>query len=284
MLAVAGVGAILAIVAGLLIGLSQSASATDGDGSGSLTYTGQGIPVDQQCDARDPFGANQPYLLFVFAYGGNYDPTNVVLHGVTVLSQSEMGNEMHIFTEYVDPASLVDKVFVTWDGEVGNARLVISHGCAGDTSTPTPSVTPTPTPSETVTPTPSVTVTPTPTPTMPTSQPTQPSSSATPTPTGPTTHPTTPSPTHSTKTPSTTPTTATPTKAPPTSTTTPSQPTTGPSVGAGAAGFGPTSGPTSGSSGLPWLPSSLVVFLLLAAACFRKPIMAHYREHQDRTH
>jgi hypothetical protein len=102
-----------------------------------LTYTGQGIPLDQQCGAnQDPLGANQPYLLFIFSYGGNYDPTSVTLHGINVLSQNEMGNETHFVTDYADPSSLINNVNVTWGGDVGNAQLVISHGCTGTVSQP----------------------------------------------------------------------------------------------------------------------------------------------------
>jgi hypothetical protein len=82
-------------------------------------------------------------MLFIFAYGGNYSPTNVTLHGITVLSQEENGNEMHILTNYSgDLASLEQNVNVTWDGSVGNAQLVISHGCAGSTTTPVPTQAP----------------------------------------------------------------------------------------------------------------------------------------------
>lgn len=91
-----------------------------------LYYTGQGLPLNEQCDAN-----NTPYLLFIFTYGGG-SPTNVALHGISVTSQDEMGNETHFTTPYQDPTSLENVVNVTWDGTVGNgAQLVISHGCSG---------------------------------------------------------------------------------------------------------------------------------------------------------
>jgi hypothetical protein len=101
-----------------------------------LDYTGQGYPIKQQCSEGSDTPAGT--MLFIFSYGGNYSPTNVTLHGITVLSQSEMGNETHIFTAYSDNLTALEQnVNVTWDGSVGNAQLVISHGCAPAT-TPTP--------------------------------------------------------------------------------------------------------------------------------------------------
>lgn len=90
----------------------------------SLTYTGQGIPVDQQCDAQ-----NDAYLLFVFTGGS---ATNVQLHGIDVTDTMVTGGSVHFTTPYVDPSSLINQVYVTWDGDAGqNPQLVISHGCAG---------------------------------------------------------------------------------------------------------------------------------------------------------
>jgi hypothetical protein len=96
-----------------------------------ITYSGQGIPLNSQCDAN-----NTPYLQFNFTFGGNFNPTNVSLSGISVVSQSQQGNNVHFITAYADPASLIGVVKVSWTGEVGNsANLVISHGCAGTTST-----------------------------------------------------------------------------------------------------------------------------------------------------
>jgi hypothetical protein len=94
-----------------------------------LAYSGQGTPLDSQCDA-----SNTAYLQFNFTYGGNFSPTNVTLSGIAVTSQSEQGNMTQFITAYADPTSLVGVVSVSWTGEVGDsANLVISHGCAGET-------------------------------------------------------------------------------------------------------------------------------------------------------
>jgi hypothetical protein len=118
-----------ALLAGTAVAspVSQPVSQTS-----SLSYTGQGIPLDQQCDS-----SNTPYLLFIFTYGGNYSPTNMTLSGINVTAQSEMGNETHFTTAYKDPSTLIGNVSVSWTGAVGNAQLVISHGCLGTSTIPT---------------------------------------------------------------------------------------------------------------------------------------------------
>jgi hypothetical protein len=129
--------ALIAVLATMLVVLagafafSASASGTSATAPPSSTsplyYSGQGSdPLDVQCD-----DANTPYLLFVLT--GMSGATNISLHGITVTDTKNPGHSgtWQFTTTYQDPSSLIGVVNATWDGTVGNAQLVISHGCPG---------------------------------------------------------------------------------------------------------------------------------------------------------
>ena len=129
----------VAALAGLAVVLLQASGAASGSppqAVSPLFYSGQGIPLQQQCDAD-----NTPFLQFNFTFGGNFSPTDVTLHGITAVSERQTGNVIQFITVFEDPSMLIDVVNVTWNGQVGNAQLVISHGCPGMTQTTTPATT-----------------------------------------------------------------------------------------------------------------------------------------------
>ncbi|HKF34770.1 MAG TPA: hypothetical protein VKB37_20600, partial [Jatrophihabitantaceae bacterium] len=129
----------MAALAGLAVVLLQAGGAASGSppqAVSPLFYSGQGIPLQQQCDAD-----NTPFLQFNFTFGGNFSPTDVTLHGITVVSERQTGNVIQFITVFEDPSTLIGVVNVTWNGQVGNAQLVISHGCPGMTETTTPATT-----------------------------------------------------------------------------------------------------------------------------------------------
>jgi hypothetical protein len=142
--------ALLAVLATILVVLAGafafSASATAGNSATAppsstspLYYSGQGSdPLDVQCDA-----AKTPYLLFVLT--GMSGATNISLHGITVTGTKNPGHSgtWQFTTVYEDPSSLINAVNATWNGTVGNAQLVISHGCPGSTASTPPTTEPT---------------------------------------------------------------------------------------------------------------------------------------------
>jgi hypothetical protein len=142
--------AVVALMATILVVLAGafafSASATGGtattappSSTSPLYYSGQGSdPLDVQCDA-----SNTPYLLFVLT--GMSGATNISLNGITVTSTKNPGHSgtWQFTTAYEDPSSLINVVNATWAGTVGNAQLVISHGCPGSTPSSPPTTEPT---------------------------------------------------------------------------------------------------------------------------------------------
>jgi hypothetical protein len=140
---VAFLATILVVLAGAF---AFSASATGGtlaqappSSTSPLFYSGQGSdPLDVQCDE-----ANTPYLLFVLT--GMSGATNISLNGITVTDTKNPGHSgtWQFTTVYEDPSSLINVVNATWDGTVGNAQLVISHGCPGSTPSSPPTTEPT---------------------------------------------------------------------------------------------------------------------------------------------
>lgn len=142
--------ALVAVLATILVVLAGafafSASAKGGtlatappSSTSPLFYSGQGSdPLDVQCDE-----ANTPYLLFVLT--GMSGATNISLNGITVTDTKNPGHSgtWQFTTVYEDPSSLINVVNATWDGTVGNAQLVISHGCPGSTPSSPPTTVPT---------------------------------------------------------------------------------------------------------------------------------------------
>jgi hypothetical protein len=122
-------------------------------GDQTITWTGQGatngVLNTSLCSAADdPFGENQPYLLWILDtdHGSvTTGPTTPDLH----LSGSApamdyfqsapfTSNNVHIVTPYYTPDSslLANASMNITDVGTGNWQLVISHGCAGNTPPP----------------------------------------------------------------------------------------------------------------------------------------------------
>lgn len=148
-------GSIVSIVvvlsaAAAMLGLYAStalASPTACSGN-TCTWGGQGATngsLDSvECDAaNDPNGANQPYLLWIFTTGGSGSVSSATLtlggSGAGIYTGTAHGNEFHFVTPYYTPDTSTLTASVTFVGRIGNAQLVISHGCAGgnDTTPPT---------------------------------------------------------------------------------------------------------------------------------------------------
>lgn len=143
-------GAVVLAVAAVSLGLyAGSAAATPPPPttctSTTCNWTGQGVPLDQECDSQnDPYGYNKPYLLWIFTTGGRTISGGATLTlggtGSGVYTGTPHGKEFHFVTPYFAPSYPSLTGHVTYGGPLGNWQLVISHGCAGgppDTTPPT---------------------------------------------------------------------------------------------------------------------------------------------------
>jgi hypothetical protein len=141
-LASAVVLAAAAVVLGLFAGsataghASPPAPTTCTSNPTICTWDGQqGLPLQQQCDAQnDPYGLNQPYLLWIFTTGGKNitGAATLTLGGTGSGSYvgTAHGKEFHFVTPYFTPNSSLTAT-VSYGGDLGNAQLTISHGCIG---------------------------------------------------------------------------------------------------------------------------------------------------------
>jgi hypothetical protein len=148
---VAAVGALTLISAGTAFAFDSGGNPGT-TGPSTITWTGQGAAngaLDTtSCDAtNDPYGANQPYLLWILTVDGGSitnDASTPVLHlggtgsGDYTTANPSNNSAAHFVTPYFTPDSNLTayagmNVLTTGSG---GWNLVISHGCPGPTAPP----------------------------------------------------------------------------------------------------------------------------------------------------
>jgi hypothetical protein len=140
--------AVVLSAAALGVGLyaGTAVASPTGCSGNTCTWGGQGATNgsldNAECDAaNDPNGANQPYLLWIFTEGGGSVSSATLTLGGSGSGNyvgTAYGKEFHFVTPYFTPDTSTLTASVTFVGSIGNAQLVISHGCAGATDTTPP--------------------------------------------------------------------------------------------------------------------------------------------------
>ncbi len=122
------------VLLGIMVGaIPASADTISWDGKG-LDQNGQ--LNDVKCDAGDdPFGANQPYLLWVLTFGGGTGDSPVLHIGSNdyPMDLSPQKKNAKVFTPFYNQSSLqANAPYATFNVQRGGTIvLTISHGCPG---------------------------------------------------------------------------------------------------------------------------------------------------------
>jgi hypothetical protein len=207
------VAGLIAVTAATLLMMAWAIFPTVASANGTVTWTGNGTS-DGEVDSEQCDTSNTSYLLWIFPIGGQNTITSVTLNlggsgsGSFTVNSTDTnvsndtsgfsGGSVHIRTPFFDLGSLTASISYVGELGTGEHKLVISHGCPGETTTTTTTDTTTTVPTTTTTVPTTTTTVPTTTTTVPTTvSPTTvtPSETTTPTETTTTTVPPTVSPT-----------------------------------------------------------------------------------------